>query len=368
MARKPRILQICHDYKGPFPTVARQYAACFADCDVTTIFLHGPASANLAREIHGHVEFPDLPPGKLRGLKLSVARRVRDMIAETPPDLIIAHRYKPFYIAQLLNYQLQTGAVIGVMHEYGFVDRRTRALFSRYWKDNVHLIAVSEPLRAATLNAHPHLHGRIHLLHHSIDAPTLLDAAAARHELGIPPGRFCFGIVGRLVPMKNHALLLEALAQLDDDSLLAVVGDGKLKESLVRQAERLGVSDRVVFCGPRDDARRLMKAFDALVFSSTEAEPFGVVLLEAMAASVPIISTDAAGPLSVVGDTALTFAAGNAGDLRRRMAAMRAMPRDEAAQQTARALARLGRHFSIAAMIQKLRAIPVVAQQAPISC
>ena len=365
MAQKPRILQICHDYKGPFPTVARQYAGCFSDCDVTTLFLHGRVSTSLARGIHGDVEFLTLPPGELRGLKLSVTRQIRDMIAGSPPDLIIGHRYKPFYIAQLLNYQLQTGAVVGVMHEYGFLDRWSRSLFSRFWKDNVHLIGVSEPLLEATLKSHPHLNGRLHLIHHSIDAPTLLDPVSARHELGIPPGRFCFGIIGRLVRMKNHALLLEAMAKLDDDSILAIVGDGKLEESLMRQVKRLGLSDRVVFCGAHDDARRMMRAFDAFVFSSTEADPFGIVLLEAMAASVPIISSDAAGPLSVVGDTALTFAAGNAGDLCARMAAMRAMSRDEASRQAARALARLGSHFSVSAMIQNIRSIPIVEQHAP---
>ena len=367
MVQKPRILQICHDYKGPFKTVARQYAGCFADCDVTTIFLRGPMSVSLAKEIHGDVEFFTLPAGDLRGLKLSVTRQIRDMISESPPDLVIAHRYKPFYIAQLLNYQLDIGAVIGVMHEYGFLERWTRSVLSRYWKENVHLIGVSEPVRAATLASHPHLDGRIDVVHHSIEAPTLLDPVTARHELGIPLGRFCFGTIGRLVRKKNHGLLLEALAKMDDDSVLAIVGDGALKENLKQQAKRLGVSDRVVFCGAHDDARRLMKAFDAFVLSSTEEEAFGIVLLEAMAASVPIVSSDAPGPISVVDDTAMTFATGDAVDLQKKMTEMRALSQAESSELAAKALKRLGDEFSVSAMVQKIRSVPVIEQHAPIS-
>lgn len=367
MVQKPRILQICHDYKGPFKTVARQYAGCFADCDVTTIFLRGPMSASLAKDIHGEVEFLTLPAGDLRGLKISVARQIRNMISETRPDIIFGHRYKPFYIAQLLNYQLDIGAVVGVMHEYGYLDRWTRSVFSRYWKDNVHLIGVSDPVRDATVQSHPHLDGRIEVLHHSIEAPTLLDSVTARHELGIPLGRYCFGSIGRLVRKKNHALLLEALARLDDDSVLAIVGDGELKESLAQQAKRLGIRDRVVFCGAHDDARRLMKAFDSFVLSSTEEEAFGIVLLEAMAASVPIICSDAPGPMSVVEGTALSFTKGSVEDLAAKMTEMRGMSAAEGAALAARALARLGDNFSVSSMVQKIRSFPVIEQHAPIS-
>ncbi len=367
MVQKPHILQICHDYKGPFRSVARQYAGCFSDCDVTTIFLRGPMSASLAQSIHGEVEFLTLPAGDLRGLKLPVARQIREMIGETPPDLIIAHRYKPFFIGQLLNYQLDIGAVIGVMHEFGFLERWTRSIFSRFWQDNVELIGVSHPVCDAALLSHPHLDGRIHVIQHSIEAPTLMDPVTARHELGIPLGRFCFGTIGRLVRKKNHALLLQALAQRDDDSVLAIVGDGELKESLVRQARQLGIRDRVFFCGAHEDARRLIKAFDAFVLSSTEEEAFGIVLLEAMAASVPILCSDAPGPISVVGDAAMTFKVGSEQELSAGMAAMQALTHQEASELAAKAMTRLGDHFSVSSMVQKVRSIPIIEKHAPIS-
>ena len=117
----------------------------------------GPQSSDLASTIHGDVEFFTLQPGSLRGLKLEPYRLIKEMIQDDPPDIIIAHRYKPFFVALLLNYQLKIGAVMGVMHEYGFLERASRSILSRFWKNNVHLIGVSEPVCDALLQQQPHL-------------------------------------------------------------------------------------------------------------------------------------------------------------------------------------------------------------------
>lgn len=367
MNSKPRVLQICHDYKGPFRTVAKQYAGCFADCDVRTIFLRGAPSTVISSGIVGQVEFMHLDPGSLRGLKLEPARRLRQMIESDPPDVLIAHRYKPFYLAQLLNYQLEIGAVIGVMHEYGFLGRFSRALMSRFWKDNVHLIGVSAPVCEEVRTTRRHLADRVHFVPHCIEAPTLVDAVTARHALGIPLGAYCIGTIGRLVTKKNHALLLHAFAQLDGDPVLAIVGDGDLLASLKQQAKQLGIAERVVFCGHHDDARRYMKAFDAFALSSNEQEAFGMVLLEAMAASTPIVATDAPGPASVLADTALLFKNNDAGDLAAKLNQLRSMPATEIAGLTSRALNRLGDEFSMMVMMERLRHLAPIAAHAPVT-
>ena len=102
MARQPQVLQICHDAKGPFRTVAKQYAECFADCNIKTIFLCGEKSTELAEAIPGEVDFLRLGSDDLKGLKLGVAARVAKIIGDQVPDILIAHRYKPFFIALLL--------------------------------------------------------------------------------------------------------------------------------------------------------------------------------------------------------------------------------------------------------------------------
>ncbi len=365
--RKPRVLQICHDYKGPFRTVARQYAGSFSDCEVKTVFLRGPQSPELASAIHGDVEFLTLPPGSLRGLKLEPYRLLKELIADDPPDVILAHRYKPFFIALLLNYKLKIGVVMGVMHEFGFLGRLSRSLFSKFWKDNVQLIGVSEPVCEALLEQEPHLQGRVHLLPHAIEAGTLLDPVSARHEVGIPLGSYCYGTVGRLVRKKNHRLLIEAFAGVQDDSVLAFLGDGELLPELKMLAKKLGVQDRVVFCGAKNEARRFMKAFDAFVLPSTSEEAFGLVLLEAMAARVPIVCSDAPGPASVIGGTGLLFESENARDLTGRMEAVRAMTKPDSDDMTQKALDRLGERFTISTMVQKMRGLPPIEEHAPVT-
>ena len=365
--RKPKILQICHDYKGPFRTIARQYAGSFYDCEVKTVFLRGPQSSELVSTIHGDVEFLTLPHGSLRGLKLEPYRLVKEIIADDPPDVILAHRYKPFFIAQLLNYTLKIGAVMGVMHEFGFLGRLSRSLFSRFWKDNVQLIGISQPVCEALLEQEPHLQGRVHFLHHAIEAVTLHDPVPARQELGIPLGSYCYGTVGRLVRKKDHRLLIKAFAGVQGDSVLAFVGDGKLMPELKMMVKKHGVQDRVIFCGTKHEARRLMKAFDAFVLSSTPEEAFGLVLLEAMAARVPIVCSDAPGPASAIGDTGLLFECGNARDLTRQLEAVRALTKPHSDEMTLKALDRLGAKFSVSSMVQKTRNLPPIGQHAPVT-
>ena len=170
-----------------------------------------------------------------------------------------------------------------------------------------------------------------------------------------------------MVEKKNHAQLLEAVAELDDDVVIALVGEGPLKEPLMQLSERLRLGDKVVFCGHHENARTLLKAFDCLVVPSTHEEAFGLVLLEAMAASTPVLSTDAPGPASVLGDAGVLFKSGDLADMVRGLQVMKGLSRDEEKAMTARALERLGKEYSVAAQLRNMRTLPRVAEIAPIT-
>lgn len=118
---------------------------------------------------------------------------------------------------------------------------------------------------------------------------------AARRALGIPEDRVVVGWVGRLSPEKGADVMLRALARLDGNHIhLSVVGDGGLRPELAALAADLGVADRVTWHGAVVEAARHLAAFDAVVLSSrTEGTP--MVLLEAMAAEVPIVATAVGG-------------------------------------------------------------------------
>ena len=97
--------------------------------------------------------------------------------------------------------------------------------------------------------------------------PEPRDRAEVERELGLPAGRKLVVAVGRLVPVKNHALAIRALVDVPD-AALAILGEGPLHSELRQQAEALGVADRVVLGGLRTDARAIMGAADAVVARS----------------------------------------------------------------------------------------------------
>ncbi len=110
------------------------------------------------------------------------------------------------------------------------------------------------------------------------------------------------GCVGSFAIGKGHGFLLQAFAgfvKLRSDIILLLVGDGPLKEELVRQSIKLGIRDYVIFAGYLDNVQDIIAGFDLLVLPS-QTEAFGRVLLEAMQVGTPIVATNVGGIPEVV--------------------------------------------------------------------
>jgi len=125
-----------------------------------------------------------------------------------------------------------------------------------------------------------------------------------RREMGLADGVKLIGIVGRIFPIKNHALFIEAAARIatvEPASRFIVVGDGPLRPALEEQARRLGIGERVLFTGWRSDLPRIYADLDVLVVSSNnEGTPLSAI--EAMAASCPVVATRVGGIPDVITD------------------------------------------------------------------
>ncbi|MDN5920677.1 MAG: glycosyltransferase [Pseudonocardia sp.] len=109
----------------------------------------------------------------------------------------------------------------------------------------------------------------------------------AREPLGLPAGAALVGGVGRLVASKRFDVLVRALAGIPD-AHLALVGDGPARPELAALAARLGVRDRVHFLGELLDVAPMLSAMDVFASPSPE-ETFGVAILEALAAGLPVV-------------------------------------------------------------------------------
>jgi glycosyltransferase involved in cell wall biosynthesis len=113
------------------------------------------------------------------------------------------------------------------------------------------------------------------------------------------------GMTSRLDAIKDHQTLLRAFALLQrriPESVLWIIGDGPLRQTLETIARDLGISASVKFLGNRNDVPNLLGQIDAFAFSTTRDEGFGIALIEAMAAGVPIVASDVAACREVLSD------------------------------------------------------------------
>ena len=128
-----------------------------------------------------------------------------------------------------------------------------------------------------------------------------LERGAARRVLRLSGTAPVVGWVGRLVSVKAAHTLLDAVPLIRNrDVQIAIVGDGPERESLERRAVALGIGRQVTFHGSLPKAQALFRAFDVFVMTSiSEGTP--MVLLEAMAANVPVVATRVGGIPDVLG-------------------------------------------------------------------
>ncbi|MBK1682250.1 glycosyltransferase family 4 protein [Rhodoferax fermentans] len=145
--------------------------------------------------------------------------------------------------------------------------------------------------------------GKLNTLRNGVDLQRFVPEArdAARQKLGLPEQSKLLLSVGHLIERKGHFVAIDALPFLPADVQLLIAGGGPDRAALQRQAERLGVANRVRFVGvvPQTDLKWWYSAADALALCSSR-EGWANVLLEAMACGTPVIATNIWGTPEVV--------------------------------------------------------------------
>lgn len=129
-----------------------------------------------------------------------------------------------------------------------------------------------------------------------------IDKKAYKREIGVPEDCVLILSIGEMIERKNHEVIVRALAEVQNPNVYyAICGKGPLREHLEQLANELGVGDRVKFLGFRKDIPELCNTADISAFPS-RIEGLGLAGIEAMAAGVPLVSSNVHGILDYVID------------------------------------------------------------------
>jgi glycosyltransferase involved in cell wall biosynthesis len=234
-------------------------------------------------------------------------RIVRDILRRVRPDVV--HTHGPH--SDLVTSGVARGLgipVVTTLHGSSRLPGKsglTEWLQFRWLVRFDAVIAVSRPLVDELATTTRVRKERVHWIPNAhVPTTTGLSRAAARAELGIPAHEVTIGWVARMIPVKacDNFVRAFAIAARGRRVRAAIVGDGPERPALETLAQELGVRDQMTFCGLREQAGRLFAAFDAFVLSS-KSEGTPMTLLEAVAASVPVIATSVGGIPDVVRST-----------------------------------------------------------------
>jgi len=329
-----------------------------------TLFCMGSGGALIA-----DVEGAGIPVeifGKKLGLRPAVILRTAKLLRQHRIDVVHCHNWSGMVYGALGARLARIRAVVYTAHG---------AKTAADWRQGVFLrlgllqrwIAVSEDARRVAVE---HAGGSAQTVQAVINGVDLSLYEARgnrdriRSELGIDSREYVFGIVARLTDAKDHIGLIEAFGRAfgnRDDVSLLIVGDGELRSQVERAA---GAStSRIRIAGSRQDIPDVLAAMDVFVLSS-HTEGLAITLLEAGAAGLPTVATDAGGNTEVVldGETGLVVAPRDPDALSKAMTWIDTH-REDAVRLGIAARNRVIENFSIESMARRYQEIYVDALQ-----
>lgn len=238
-----------------------------------------------------------LRPGNDPVLPLRLARLLR----KARVDIVHTRNAEPFFYGYVAARLARVPVVVHSEHGRTFPEQPLRAMIQRLLLRGVDAaFAVSAQLRA-DLVRELGIDGRhMEVLYNGVDTGSFRPLDAPVSHADASGGRLRIGSVGRLVPVKNYALLLNAFARLPPSACqLVLVGEGPERAALERAAADLGIRDRVEFAGHRDNVPQLLRTLDIFVLPSL-SEGMSNTLLEAMATGVAAVASDVGGNREII--------------------------------------------------------------------
>jgi glycosyltransferase involved in cell wall biosynthesis len=230
--------------------------------------------------------------GKGRGM-MSTLWRLRNYLREARQDVVHAHNLSAFFFAAPAARLAGTIPVVLTKHGPGVPGSGLAERVSHSFIRSATVVAVS---REAADVMREWSGGPVHEIPNGISLEPFRDLPSrdvARAQLGLPADSWVVGIVARLSICKNHLLLLGAFARLLGEfpnARLLIVGDGPKQTEVTARVQELSLEKWVVLMGDRRDIPQILAAMDVFCLPSN-MEGMPMTVLEAMAASLPVVST-----------------------------------------------------------------------------
>ncbi|HEY7659045.1 MAG TPA: glycosyltransferase family 4 protein [Actinomycetota bacterium] len=260
------------------------------------------------------------------GADLRAVTELTRLVRRFQPDVVHTHMAKAGALGRSAARRAGVPTIVHTFHGHvleGYFASPSNAAFTfaerRLARHTNALVAVSNATRDDLVALGIGRPDQWHVMPLALDLGPLLEGVVDRDEargwLDLPADAPIVGIAGRLVPIKNHVLFVEAarrIARVRPDAVFAVAGDGELRGMLEAEA-REALGDRIRFLGWVADLARLYAAIDVVVLTSlSEGTP--VALIEAAAAGKPVVATDVGGVAEVVldGRTGILVPSGDA--------------------------------------------------------
>lgn len=237
------------------------------------------------------------------------AKALAALCEEWGIDLIHCHYLREHYTALLAKKYAPHVRVVYTNHFVLENDALTR--LSNRWMDKRQdqMIAVCNKGKEQLIR-NGWSGERIQVIFNSVDPAVWAgdrSDSTLRQELGLPEDRFVMLCASRFAEDKGHRYLIDSLKRLttitDVPFTMVLAGDGPLLEPSKEQVRALGLEEQVKFIGFRKDIKNLYKGADLYV-NSSEHEALSYLIIEAMAAGLPVIATDMGGNRDIVNDEA----------------------------------------------------------------
>ena len=231
-------------------------------------------------------------------------------ILKNSVDLVHVHYSKDLWTIVPALMPLHNVPLVFIKHVG--TGKAKKDIFHRFLYHRVdHTIAISQVIKNNLIATHPISPEKISIVHHGIDMEEYrYDVNACeqiRRELQIANDEIVIGTIGRLQIGKGHLEFLEMagrITTLFKNIKFLIIGDPTHGEEdkaqpIYQKAKDLKLEDNVLFLGFRKDIPRYLSAMDIFAFPS-HAEAFGLVVIEAMAAARPVVSSKCDGVLDII--------------------------------------------------------------------